>query len=334
MYTPLHMMHVHALYRDLQAHLRQFARPLVVVLGPTASGKTASSIEICEYIASDKEGGWMSAEVINADSRQLYRGLDIGTAKITSAEARGIVHHLIDVLDPQQPANIGWYQEHAMPIIDDCIARRCVPMLVGGSMLYLSAIIDGLQPLPSVEPSLRTALEQELAKGGAVAMHRRLSMIDPEAAATVDPRNGIYLIRALELAEVHRQPLSTLKSLRSCSYDLFIIGIHRPREELVRRINERTSALFAAGWVEEVAGLLTRGVRIEDPAMQSHGYREIAEALGKESRSMNQEVREGAVNEVKNDTVLMERISANTRRYAKRQQTWWRGNERIRWVTQ
>lgn len=308
----------------VQQHLAASAHPLIVVLGPTASGKTAFSINLCRHIG--------SAEVINADSRQLYRRLTIGTAKVTPEEMQGVPHHLIDMLDPTQPVNIGWYREQAMRVMDDCHARSVVPVLVGGSMLYISAVIDGLQPLPAVDPALRERLEREISEpGGEAALYARLQQIDPEAAQSIDLRNHVYLIRALELAETTGEPLSKIKRTEPCPYDLLILGMDWPREELIARINARTAQMFAAGWVEEVAALLADGIAPDAPAMISQGYREIAAALHAAGYQVSG-IRYQAIDAVRNNQQLREDIAAKTRQYAKRQMTWWRHDERIHWI--
>ncbi len=318
----------------LAEHLRSAARPLVVVLGPTASGKTAFSIACCEAIAAlAKAGGWLGAEVINADSRQCYRGLSIGTAKVTAAEARGVAHHLLDVLDPEERATIAWYRDHATAAIDALLAAKRVPVLVGGSMLYLSAVIDGLEPLPVADPSLRERLQHEYDAFGAAALHERLRLLDPEAAAAIEPRNKVYLVRALEIVEQTGEPVSAQRRTSGCPYDLLVFGMEWPPEILAERINTRTEALLRSGWVREVASLLQSGVRPEAPAMISHGYREIAAALLREAERQQSVIDDDAVlAAVEADAALCDAIAANTRRYAKRQRTWWRHDERIHWI--
>lgn len=232
--------------------------PTIVLVGPTASGKTAFSIDLAAQLG--------NVEIVNADSRQLYKHLNIGTAKITSEEMHGIPHYLLDVLDPKEGATAAWYKREAERVIGEIHVRGRVPMLVGGSMLYLSAVIDDLA-FPA---------ERDL-----------------------------------------RKSLQTRKNMKPRD-DLFIIGIERPREEMMRRINDRTAELFRLGWVEEVRNLLQRGYTSEDPAMKSHGYREIMRFLSSGVQQTND---------------LEEIISAKTRAYAKRQMTWWRNDSRIHWMT-
>ncbi len=246
------------LHDRLQDFIASTTHPLIVVLGPTASGKTSFSIELAANIP--------GAEIINADSRQLYRHLDIGTAKITKEEMRGIPHHLLDVLDPKEEATAAWYKNQAKRIIDEIHSRKHVPVLVGGSMLYISAVTD----------DLKFPTERDL-----------------------------------------RQSLQIRKEMKPRD-DLFIIGIDRPRDQVMERINQRTKELFDRGWVEEVRGLLAMGCTADDPAMKSHGYREIMDFLQTGKPSLPE---------------LQENISANSRQYAKRQITWWRNDSRIQWIT-
>ena len=261
----------------------------------------------------------MEVEIINADSRQLYRSMDIGTAKITHAEMRGIPHHLLDCLDPKEEVTAAWYKGEAVRVIDDILHRGHIPMLVGGSMLYLSAIIDNLEFVSESDPELRKKLSEEYDSDQGASLMKKLEELDPETALSIEPRNKVYLLRALEICLLQKDKASRAKRKSACPYDLFIIGITRPREELHRRIGERLHHMFAAGWAEEVRHLLALGYTVNDPGLQSHGYREIAGAIS-----------HGQCNSENN--LLLEEIAAKTRQYAKRQMTWWRRDERIRWI--
>src|SRR3989338_6165216 len=252
--------------RLLSEHLRTAKNPLVVLVGPTASGKTALSLDLAERISALGK----PAEIINADSRQLYRFLDVGTAKIRLGEMRGIPHHLIDVLDPKEEVTIAWYQQEATRIIQDIQSRGAVPMLVGGSMLYISSVIDGLQPLP-FDSGLREKLEQEYDKFGAEGLHRKLLDVDPDSALGIDPRNKPYVVRALEIALLTGEKPSTQKIMDPSPYDLLIFGLSWPRDLMVQRINQRTRVMLNGRWIEEVQELLRRGYVPADPAMISHG---------------------------------------------------------------
>ncbi len=304
-------------------------KPLIVFLGPTASGKTGLSIRIATSVASQQR----SVEIINADSRQCYKFLDIGTAKITKEEMKGIPHHLLDVLDPKEECTISWYAREATNMIDAIHARGNIPMLVGGSMLYLSAIIDGLQSMTASDPAIRKRLSDEYDVDAGVALHARLSKVDPESALVIPRQNKVYLLRALEIFETTGKPKSAQKSKSSCPYDLLIFGVDADPEVLRTRINERTAAMLKSGWTEEVQSLLERGYTAEDPGMKSHGYRDIADAMSVETprggvsvdtvpKTLQRSV----------STDLTEKIASQIRRYAKRQRTWWRGDGRIRWI--
>ncbi len=315
--------------------LQKSSKPLIVIVGPTASGKTGLSIEVAKYINNvtlSLPNGRRSidvvvrqahhdvidvaAEIINADSRQLYRHMTIGTAKITEEEMQGIPHHLIDLLDPNEEINIAWYKEKATAAIDDCHKRGVVPILVGGSMLYVSAVVDGLDPL-STDVLIRERLEKEYDVDDGWTLYDRLMQIDPATGGNFQQQNKRYVVRALELYELTGQKPSTLKKTIPPPYDILIFGMHWPRESLTRRIDERTKILLQSGWIEEVEGLLDRGYTANDAGMKSHGYREIIQWLSSEDRDLEQ---------------LAEVISRKTRAYAKRQMTWWGDDERIWWI--
>lgn len=290
----------------LLRHVKETRHPLVVIVGPTASGKTGLSLAIAKTLG--------NAEIVNADSRQLYQYLNIGTAKIRPEDMQNIPHHLIDVLDPKEPVSIAWYQEHARRVIEEIRGRGNIPILVGGSMLYVSSVIDGLIPLPS-DPELRKRLEKEAATDeGAKSMHARLKEIDPEAAADIHPNNKVYLVRAMELAMLHEAAPTVVKKRNTTDDDLLIFGTRMEKEILKKNISTRIDAMFADGWINEVRSLLDRGYTKNDPAMESSGYREIIAALESETTD---------------DPVLRKTILDSTMRYAKRQVTWWRHDGRI-----
>ena len=236
----------------IKDHVKKSRKPLIVILGPTASGKTSFSVQIAKMF---------DAQILNADSRQLFTGMDIGTAKITKEEMAGIPHHLIDVLKPKERATCAWFKQEAEKIIDVLHDDGTLPILVGGSMLYIASITDGL----SFDDDIRTELRSPAAE---------------------------------------------------CKYDLLIFGLGKERSETVVKINNRTEALFAAGWIQEVQGLLDQGYTKEDPGMKACGYREIMDFLQEGSDLM----------------LLKESIAAKTRQYARRQMTWWKGDSRINWL--
>lgn len=316
------------LTRTIDVFLEGTSKPLIVILGPTAAGKTSASIEIAKSVS----GG-----VVNADSRQIYRYLDIGTAKVIVDETslrqgfgwqvQGVPHHLLSVKDPKEEVTVGWYQEEALKVIENILERRKVPLLVGGSMLYLSSIIDGLSLAPAADPALRKHLEQEYDRDGGVALYKRLQSIDPDAASAIHPQNKSYVVRALEIYETLKLPKSMSVKEHKSPYDLLILGVTRPRSELLKRIEERIEEMFTRGWIEEVRDLLARGYTPEDPGMRSLGYREICQYLKEVEGSEGSEDIEVAKER------LRQRIVAKTRQYAKRQMSWWRNDPRIRWMS-
>ncbi|MFA6522973.1 MAG: tRNA (adenosine(37)-N6)-dimethylallyltransferase MiaA [Candidatus Peribacteraceae bacterium] len=263
-----------------------------------------------------------SFEIVNADSRQLYKYMDIGTAKINPDEMRGVTHHLLDVLDPKEEVTAAWYKERATKAIDEVLERGNIPLLVGGSMLYISAVIDDLQFVPSPDPAIRKRLDEEYDRDGGAALYAKLQRQDPETAERFSVRNKPYVIRAIEILETIGTP-SSVKRKGDSPYDLLIFGMEWEREELVKRIKARTRQLFEKGWIDEVQRLLERGYSVDDPGMRSQGYRDIAEVLANGKPKIdNGELLDA----------LIESISAQARQYAKRQMTWWRRDPRIKWI--
>ena len=320
---------------ELEQLRKTSALPLAVIVGPTASGKTGASIALAKAIG---ERG-VAVEIINADSRQCYKELDIGTAKITEEEMQGIPHHLFDALDPRTPITVAWYQKRAKEIIYEIQKRGALPVLVGGSMLYISAVIDGLALAPPGDPTLRKKLESDYDLDGGLTLYKKLQQIDPEAAAAFHANNKQYVVRAMEIFMTTGAKPSLSKKKSKSDYDLFMIGIEWPREQLTKRIDARTKQMLDSGWIEEVQALLKAGYTREDPGMQSHGYREIESAIsnGKwtplrppQADFEGQEMENGKFD----TTILAENISAKVRQYAKRQMTWWKGDPRIRWVSE
>ncbi len=309
----------------LQKYLASAKRPLIAVVGPTASGKTAFSINLAKEIAAQSSAhGWQGAEVVNADARQLYKGMDIGTAKITKEEADGVPHRLIDVLDPKDKLTVGMYKQMAEKEIDAILERKHVPLLVGGSMLYVSSVVDGLIPLPAADADLRARLEAEYDVDEGKTLHRRLSRQDPVTAETIHRNNRPSTIRAVEILELTGQAPSAIKTKTEVPYNVLLFGMRWPREKLVHRIDARTKILFAAGWITEVRKLLASGYTLEDPGMKSHGYREIAAAIIAHPDWDDAQIGE--------DKDLVDTINKNTRQYAKRQMTWWKPDSRIHWI--
>ncbi len=284
--------------------MRRVLPKIIVVAGPTAVGKTKLGVEL---------GLRFDAEVVNADSRYLYRGFDIGTAKPTMAERRGVPHHLIDVLGPGDDFSLARYQELAYAAITDIHARGRLPLLVGGTPLYVNAVIEGWRiPRVPPQPEIRARLEQEAATLGTPALSARLAEVDPIAAE----RSGVNtrrIIRALEIYEVTGQPMSSLEGKGPRPYNTLEVGLTTPRERLHRLIDDRVDDQLAGGLVEELRGLLDAGVAPDAPAMSSIGYRQLLPYLRGE-----QTLAEAA-----------QTIKHDTHRYVRHQETWLRANKRL-----
>lgn len=245
--------------------------PLVVIVGATAVGKTALSLTLAERC-----GG----EVVSADSRQFYRGMDIGTAKATRAERKRVLHHLIDIRNPDEVLTVAEYQSLAYAAIDDIHRRGRVPLLVGGTALYVRAVVEGLS-IPSVppDPALRAALEAELADAGLAALVQRLETLDPKTAAVIDRQNPRRVLRALEIVMLTGKSKVDLESRQPPPYAILSLALDRPRGELQRRADERVDQMFAQGLVLETGRLLAAGYAPGLPAMTSLGYREVTAYL-------------------------------------------------------
>ncbi len=238
--------------------------PLLAIVGPTAVGKTALAIAVARRI-----GG----EIVSADSRQIYRHMDIGTAKPSAAERAAAPHHLIDIRDPDEPFSLATYQELAMATIAAITARGRIPLLVGGTGQYLAAVLEGWQiPRVAPQPALRASLEREAAEQGAAALHARLAAVDPLAAAQIAPSNVRRVVRALEVYLVTGQPISAQQTRQPPPYQIRTIWLTRPRAELYARADARVDAMLAAGLVEEVARLRAAGYGWELPSLASLGY--------------------------------------------------------------
>ena len=245
--------------------------PLVVILGPTAVGKTELSLQLCEAFA---------GEVIGADSRQLYRGMDIGTAKATLAEQQRVPHHLIDLRAPDETLTVAEYQQLAYATINDCHRRERVPFLVGGTALYIRAVVQGLH-IPAVppNPALRAELEEFLAAAGRDALFARLQELDPASAAVIDGQNPRRVLRALEIILTTGHSKTALEGATPPPYRVLLIGLDRARDQLYTRVNQRVVAMLTQGLIQETERLLALGYAPTLPAMTSLGYREITAYL-------------------------------------------------------
>jgi tRNA dimethylallyltransferase len=278
----------------------------IAVVGPTAAGKSALSLRLAEAI-----GG----EVINADSMQLYRGMDIGTAKLTIAERDGVPHHLLDIWDVTQAASVSEYQRRARQAIAQIHARGQVPILVGGSGLYVRAAIDKLE-FPGTDPGLRADLESELAQVGPPALHARLAGADPAAAAAILPSDGRRIVRALEVLKLSGRPFSATLPQYESVYDTVQVGVDLPRAELDQRIADRVTRMWQLGLVDEVRQLAAAGLRDGLTASRALGYAQVLRFLD---------------GELTEDEAAAQTILA-TRRFVRRQESWFRRDPRIRWV--
>jgi tRNA dimethylallyltransferase len=281
---------------------------LVVVVGPTATGKSELGIALAKALA---------GEVVNADAMQLYRGMDIGTAKLTDAERAGVPHHLLDVLDVTETASVAEYQRTARGVIERLLAQGRTPVLVGGSGLYVQAVIDELD-FPGTDPQMRAALEAELAEKGPASLHARLAELDPDAAAAVLPTNGRRIVRALEVIALTGRPFpARLPTTGPPRYDAVLLGVDRATDELDQRVARRVARMFAAGLVDETRVLLARGLRTGRTASRALGYQQVVAALDGETDL---------------STAAADTVRA-TRRFVRRQRSWFRRDPRIRWLT-
>jgi tRNA dimethylallyltransferase len=279
---------------------------VIAVVGPTAAGKSDLALRLAHAL-----GG----EIVNADSMQLYAGMDIGTAKLTVAQRQGVPHHLLDVWDVTQTASVAEYQRLARDAIGSVQRRGRVPILAGGSGLYVRAALDPLE-FPGTDPGLRDRLEAELAEHGPAALHARLAAVDPAAAAAILPSNGRRIVRALEVIELSGHPFEATLPRYESVYPEVQIGLASDRAELDRRIADRTEAMFAAGLVEEVAALEAAGLRAGKTASRALGYAQVLRFLdGKYTLA-----------EASAQTTLA------TRRFARRQESWFRRDPRVTWL--
>jgi tRNA dimethylallyltransferase len=282
--------------------------PLVVaVVGPTAAGKTELSLDLAERL-----GG----EIVNTDAMQVYRGMDIGTAKLPPDERRGIPHHLLDLLDVTETATVAEFQAMARAVVDDCRSRGVVPVLVGGSALYTRAVLDRFE-FPGTDPELRNALEVDLEEHGADALHERLRALDPESATKVPPSNTRRVVRALEVITLTGRPFTASLPERHYVYDDVVqVGLRIPRPVLDDRIDQRVRRMWDAGLVDEVRRLVAHGLREGRTANLALGYRQVLAHL------------DGELTE----TDAFEQTVTGTRRFARRQDAWFGKDPRITWV--
>jgi len=284
--------------------------PLLVIVGPTASGKSTLSVWLAERL-----GG----EVIACDSTQLYRGFDIGTAKPSQEERRGVPHRLLDVLDGHKESTAGDYRELAVQVLDDLRARKKLPILTVGTGLYLRALLEGLADVPQRSEELRSRLWASVEEHPAGYLHRVLQRLDPESAMKIAPADEQKLIRAIEVCLLTKKPLSEVHHsgrVPLVGWRAVKIGLMPAREALYERVHARTGTMLSLGWLEEVRGLIEKGVPENAKAFDFIGYRELRKVL---RREISLEDARAAIHQA-------------TRRYAKRQITWFRREKGVHWL--
>lgn len=284
-------------------------RPIAVV-GPTGTGKSALALDLAEQL-----GG----EIVNADAMQLYRGMDIGTAKLTVPERRGIVHHQLDVLDVTETATVANYQAAAAGDIEAIAARGAVPVIVGGSMMYIQSLLDEWS-FPATDPQVRARWEDRLAEVGVTALHAELARVDPDAAASILNSDGRRIVRALEVVELTGQPFAaSAPQIGAPRWDTLIVGLDWDTEILDGRLQRRTDLMFTTGLVDEVVALQAQGLHNGTTAARALGYSQVLEALeaGGDEAAMAE---------------ARERTFIGTRRYVRRQRSWFRRDHRITWL--
>jgi tRNA dimethylallyltransferase len=281
---------------------------ILSIVGPTASGKSALAVEVAHRL-----GG--PAEIVGTDSMQVYVGMDIGTATPTTAERGGVPHHLVDVWDPSHAVTVAEFQQHARTAIDGVLARGAVPVVVGGSGLYVSAVLDDLR-FPGTDPTVRDRLEADLAAVGAELMHARLADVDPVAAREILPTNGRRIVRALEVIELTGGPFVARLPEPSEVYPCVRVGLDIPRDEMDERIAWRVDRMWADGFVDEVRRLALAGLGSTPTASRALGYRQVLALLAGEC----------------SDAEARQRTVDATRRFARRQQRWFLRDVRIRWI--
>jgi tRNA dimethylallyltransferase len=280
---------------------------VITVVGPTATGKSDLAVELAQRV-----GG----EVVNADSMQLYRGMDIGTAKLTTDERQGVPHHLLDVWPITKSAAVAEYQSMARTAFEDVWSRNRIPILVGGSGLYVRGAIDRLE-FPGESRAIRSRLEEELAVVGPAALHERLTALDPLAGTAILPTNGRRIVRALEVIELTGGPFTATMPAFESVYDTVQIGLDRP--DLDEQVARRVDRMMLAGFTDEVAGLLPLGLRDSPTAGKALGYAQLLDVMDEHG---------AVVGDLAEAVAITVRA---TRRFARRQRAWFRRDPRITW---
>lgn len=288
----------------VQDFLKKVKKPLIVLVGPTASGKTALSIEIAKAF---------DGEIISADSRQIFKRLDIGSAKVTEEEMQSVPHYGIDIREPDENFTVADFKEYALEKIENILERKKIPIMAGGTGLYVNAVTQDFSiPRVPADWDLRDELEGLATE----ELYQKLVEIDPEESKNIHPNNRRYVIRAIEIAKVTGQKKSEIMVKNPTDFDVLILGVDIEREVLYDRINQRVDQMLDEGFEKEVKGLIVDGYDFGLQAFNAVGYREVKDYL--DGKILKEEA--------------LEKMKQNTRNYAKRQLTWWRGDERVVWV--
>ncbi|KZS75788.1 tRNA (adenosine(37)-N6)-dimethylallyltransferase MiaA [Mycobacterium kansasii] len=288
-------------------------RPLAII-GPTGTGKSQLALDIADRLT-----GELGAEIVNADAMQLYRGMDIGTAKLSVEDRHGIPHHQLDVLDVTQTATVARYQQAAAADIADIRARGALPIVVGGSMLYVQSLLDDWT-FPATDPSVRARWERRLAEVGVGELHAELARRDPAAAAVILPTDGRRTVRALEVIELTGRPFAaSAPRIRAPRWGTIIVGLDCATTLLDERLAQRTDAMFEQGLVAEVRALLGEGLRDGVTAARALGYAQVIAAL--DAGGTAAQLRDAR-----------EQTYVGTRRYVRRQRSWFRRDHRVHWL--
>jgi tRNA dimethylallyltransferase len=285
-------------------------RPLVAIVGPTAVGKSRIALEIAKAFETD---------IVTADSRQVYRGMDIGTDKPTADQRQAVTHRLIDLVEPAEPFNAGLYRRSAVAAIEDHYHDRRLPLVVGGTGLYVRTLLKGLCEAPPADPAVRASLRRDAREHGRDHLYAQLIACDPTTAARLHPRDESKILRALEVHRLSGRPMSEFQQQHGFTerpFTSLIIGLNRSREALYRRIEERIDWQLANGLVDETKQLLARGYGRDLPAMKGLGYRQVSCYLVGEYDAEE----------------MIRRFKRDTRRFAKRQMTWFRKEPGIHWM--
>ena len=284
---------------------------LIAIVGPTGTGKSDLGIRLAQQIIA----GGGKAEIVNADSMQFYRGMDIGTAKLSASERGGITHHMLDILEIRDESTAAEYQQQVRPLILELQAQGITPIMVGGSMLYIAAALNTFE-FPERDEELRARLEVELERHGSFAMHRRLAEIDPTAASRIDPENGRRVVRALEIVTITGEPFAAALPEKTKSWQPVIeIGLNSERAHLTERLAMRVQKMWQQGIVAEAESLIPLGIREGKTSSRAIGYSQALSQI--------------------DGTLTVEQAIASTvqltQRYARRQMSWFRRDERINW---